>query len=227
MCISLTAFSCYLLSASFFVVGQNLSLISDPVSTTSTMRGPEGSTSPYLIAVSVLAPLATLLLILLCIYALCSNKRRANWYENSLLEEKEKQTTVRFTVTQADGETECSDSINDRKRKAGKRVRFQPITSIVEVLKGLRKLTTRFKSLGDRDAAVQNGHTTEWIVCSRKSMGSSPSSPVHEPAEEKFWVPPAVVDRKRAQSLVPAVYNDSEDGMFFYNIKVTTQLALG
>lgn len=175
------------------------------------MPTPESSrVGPYLIAVCILAPLVCLLLILLCCYALCSNKRRSNWFENTLLEENEKQTTIRFTVTQADdSETECIDTWGDSRRK---RVRFQPLSAIVEVLKGLKKLTTRFKSLGDPEAVLQNGNKTEWIVCSRRSMGSSPSSPVHEPVEEKFWVPPAVVDRKRAQSLVPTPCHDSEDG---------------
>ena len=184
------------------------------------------SDNPYLIAVCVLAPLASVLLILLCIYALCSKQRSSNWFENSLLEENTRQTTVRFTVTQADdSDTECGiDTLKSRTTKRGKGARFQPLTAIVEVLKGLRKLTTRIKSLADRDAALQNDEqTTEWIVCSRRSMGSSPSSPVHEGIEEKFWVPPAVVDRKRAQSLVPTTCNDSEDGMytflliFYYN----------
>ncbi|KAH3792295.1 synaptotagmin-1-like [Dreissena polymorpha] len=43
-------------------------------------------------------------------------------------------------------------------------------------------------------------------------MGSTPSSPKPDSvAEEKFWVPPAVIDRKRAQSLVPSSLNDSEE----------------
>ncbi|XP_069121799.1 synaptotagmin-1-like isoform X1 [Argopecten irradians] len=42
-------------------------------------------------------------------------------------------------------------------------------------------------------------------------MGSSPSSPVRD-VTEKFWVPPAVIERKRAQSLVPALsHHDSDD----------------
>jgi hypothetical protein len=42
---------------------------------------------------------------------------------------------------------------------------------------------------------------TGWMPVSRK-MGSSPSSPTRD-VSEKFWVPPAVLERKRAQSLVP------------------------
>lgn len=46
-------------------------------------------------------------------------------------------------------------------------------------------------------------------------MGSSPSSPSRD-VSEKFWVPPAVLERKRAQSLVPTVpHHDSEDGKTF------------
>ncbi|KAK3599268.1 hypothetical protein CHS0354_012878 [Potamilus streckersoni] len=42
-------------------------------------------------------------------------------------------------------------------------------------------------------------------------MGSSPSNPAYEP-DEKFWVPPNVIERKRAKSLVPTVSrNDSEE----------------
>ena len=43
-------------------------------------------------------------------------------------------------------------------------------------------------------------------------MGSTPSSPNRD-VSEKFWVPPAVLERKRAQSLVPTLTNrDSDDG---------------
>lgn len=188
------------------------------------MADPENKDSPYLIAVCVLTPVAAVSLVLFFVYALCLPKRRSNWYENTLLEEKQRQTTIRFTVTQADdSETESvhggRDKIGEfaycgeRSDLSEKKVKWQPTTSIVEVLRGLRKLTTRFKSLGERDTALQNGNTTDWIVCTRKRMGSSPSSPVHESVEEKFWVPPAVVDRKRAQSLVPTICHDSEDGM--------------
>ncbi|XP_076454624.1 synaptotagmin-5-like [Babylonia areolata] len=41
-------------------------------------------------------------------------------------------------------------------------------------------------------------------------MGSSPSSPVAD-ASEKFWVPPGVLERKRAQSLVPAISRQGSD----------------
>jgi hypothetical protein len=55
---------------------------------------------------------------------------------------------------------------------------------------------------------------TGWMPVSRK-MGSSPSSPTRD-VSEKFWVPPAVLERKRAQSLVPTVpHHDSDDGKFF------------
>ncbi|XP_067660988.1 synaptotagmin-1-like [Haliotis asinina] len=51
---------------------------------------------------------------------------------------------------------------------------------------------------------------TEWLLNVRK-MGSSPSSPTAD-ASEKFWVPPTVIERKRAQSLVPSLSrNDSDE----------------
>ncbi|XP_025112828.1 synaptotagmin-like protein 5 isoform X2 [Pomacea canaliculata] len=49
----------------------------------------------------------------------------------------------------------------------------------------------------------------EWLQSMRK-MGSSPSSPVAD-ASEKFWVPPAVLERKRAQSLIPALSRQGSD----------------
>ena len=53
----------------------------------------------------------------------------------------------------------------------------------------------------------------EWLQSVRK-MGSSPSSPVAD-ASEKFWVPPGVLERKRAQSLVPTLSRQgSDDGQW-------------
>ena len=105
--------------------------------------------------------------------------------------------------------TRSSSSSNSKRNLCGASHRPK---GILEVLKGLRKLTTRLKSSSERDQNCNEEPKTEWIVYSRKRMGSSPGSPCHEAGEEKFWVPPAVADRKRAQSLIPTTTQDSEDG---------------
>lgn len=52
-----------------------------------------------------------------------------------------------------------------------------------------------------------------------RKMGSSPSSPVRD-VTEKFWVPPAVLERKRAQSLIPNIshHGDSDDGKSLFHL---------
>ncbi|XP_045191716.2 synaptotagmin-1-like [Mercenaria mercenaria] len=158
----------------------------------------------YLIAIYIAAPIATVVLLLACVYVYCYRRSRLNWYEKYLLEEHQRQsaagTTENAGSSNKRGITGVTRNKNYRRRNCFGNLK--PLKPIVEVIKSLKKLTTRLKSSsenGSRDCE----NKTEWIVCSRKRMGSSPSSPVHDPAEEKFWVPPAVLDRKRAQSLIP------------------------
>ncbi|KAL4230229.1 hypothetical protein ACF0H5_010615 [Mactra antiquata] len=55
-------------------------------------------------------------------------------------------------------------------------------------------------------------------------MGSSPSSPVLDSSDGKFWVPTAVAERKRAQSLIPMTHQDSDDEV---SSGTTTPASLG
>ena len=68
---------------------------------------------------------------------------------------------------------------------------------------------------GGRGRGARTGSVkSEWLFGGRK-MGSSPSSPTAPTADasERFWVPPHLVERKRAQSLVPQLSrNDSDEG---------------
>lgn len=139
-----------------------------------------------------------------------------NWYEKSLLEEDERHWDTRTSENAGSsgsgGNTYVTRGYNGHRRKYSGNIKRPKI--IVEVIKSLKKLTTRLKSSGEKDARGHE-HKTEWIVCSRKGMGSSPSSPVRDLTEETFWVPPTVLDRKRAQSLVPTTtQHDSEEGKF-------------
>ncbi|XP_050389642.1 synaptotagmin-5 [Patella vulgata] len=61
------------------------------------------------------------------------------------------------------------------------------------------------KGRGMRSSSLK----TEWMIYVKK-MGSSPSSPTND-TSEKFWVPPAVLERKRAQSLVPSLSRQDSD----------------
>lgn len=170
----------------------------------------------YLIALYIAAPIALVLLLLVCVYVYCYRRSRLTWYEKYLLEEQKRQSAAETSESAGSGASIRRGIIGvTRNKKARKRIYFgdsKPVKPIVEVIKSLKKLTTRLKSSGE-NGAKECENTTEWIVCSRKRMGSSPSSPVHDPTEEKFWVPPAVLDRKRAQSLVPTTtQTESEEG---------------
>jgi hypothetical protein len=170
----------------------------------------------YLIVVYIAAPIATVLLLLVCVYVYCYRRSRLTWYEKYLLEEQQRQSSAGTSESAgSSGSTRRGIIGVTRSKKSSKRIYFKdskPIQPIVEVIKSLKKLTTRLKSSGE-NGSKECENKTEWIVCSRKRMGSSPSSPVHDPAEEKFWVPPAVLDRKRAQSLVPTTTQaESEEG---------------
>lgn len=55
-------------------------------------------------------------------------------------------------------------------------------------------------------------------------MGSTPSSPSSD-IGEKFWVPPNVMERKRAQSLVPSLmYHGSEDGGYRGRVNIRARI---
>lgn len=177
------------------------------------MANKRSSDFDYLIVAYILIPAVLVVLFLALLYVFCSKRYKLNWYEKVLLEEntsKQEQCDVDvLTVSNIGGKS-------DRIRK--KRIRFQTPkssrwTAIVEVLKSWKqKFTGRVKTSPGPDTQ-ENERTTEWIYCSRKGLGSSTSSPIIESSDEKFWVPPAVLDRKRAQSLVPTVpHNDSEEG---------------
>ena len=167
----------------------------------------------YLIVAYILIPAILIVLFLALLYVFCSKRFKLNWYEKVLLEEnisEQKHSDV-DVLTEAN-----TGRKGNRIRK--KHIRFQTPksdhwTAIVEVLKSWKqKFTGRIKTSPGRDIK-ENERTTEWIYCSKKGLGSSTSSPIIEGTDEKFWVPPAVMDRKRAQSLVPTVaHNDSEEG---------------
>lgn len=165
-----------------------------------------------LIALYIVAPVATVILLLVLVYIFCYRRSRLNWYEKSLLEDQRYSSAG---TTENAGSSIRRGIIGHARYKNLPRQKVFGNKPIVEVIKSLKKLTTRLKSSGENDSG-DNENKTEWIVCSRKRMGSSPSSPVHDPAEEKFWVPPTVLDRKRAQSLIPTTtHTESEEGELF------------
>ena len=180
----------------------------------------------YLIVAYILIPAILVVLFLAVLYVFCSKRFKLNWYEKVLLEENsaQKQGDVDVLVE--------ANIVRKSNRIQKRRIRFQTPkpdhwTAIVEVLKSWKqKFSARIKTSADNDSQ-ENERTTEWIYCSKKSLGSSTSSPIIEGSDEKFWVPPAVMDRKRAQSLIPTVpHNDSEEGklMSFFNLNCSAML---
>ncbi|XP_076091601.1 synaptotagmin-6-like isoform X2 [Mytilus galloprovincialis] len=92
---------------------------------------------------------------------------------------------------------------SDKKFSEAKNIKLPPKASVTNVLSAI--------GVGKERRYSKVHFKTEWMPVSRK-MGSSPSSPTRD-VSEKFWVPPAVLERKRAQSLVPTVpHHDSDDG---------------
>ena len=171
----------------------------------------------YLIVAYIIIPIILVVLFLALLYVFCSKRYKLNWYEKVLLEENTSEQQQRgvdiLTETNIAGKS-------NRTARTKKHIRFQTppksdhYTAIVEVLKSWKqKFTGRIKTSPGPALSHDNERTTEWIYCSRKGLGSSTSSPIIEGSDEKFWVPPTVLDRKRAQSLVPTVpHNDSEEG---------------
>lgn len=179
------------------------------------MSSTHGSGSAYWIVVFITAPVATTLFFLAIVYIYCTRRSRLNWYEKALLDDDDERQCDAGTPEHAGSSNSCeysgvSRAYSGRSRNYSGNIKRPK--AIVEVIKSLKKLTTRLKSSGEKEPR-DHENKTEWIVCSRKGMGSSPSSPVRDPAEETFWVPPTVLDRKRAQSLVPTTtQHDSEEG---------------
>lgn len=98
------------------------------------------------------------------------------------------------------------ENTTDKKCSEAKNIKLLPSASVTSILSAIGV------SKEKRHSKVH--FKIGWMPVSRK-MGSSPSSPTRD-VSEKFWVPPAVLERKRAQSLVPTVpHHDSDDGKFF------------
>ena len=179
------------------------------------MENKRSSDFDYLIVAYIIIPIVLVVLFLALLYVFCSKRYKLNWYEKVLLEEN----TSELKQRDVDILTETNIAGKGNRTTRKKRIRFQTpksdrYTAIVEVLKSWKqKFTGRIKTSPGPNTH-ENERTTEWIYCSKKGLGSSTSSPIIEGSDEKFWVPPAVLDRKRAQSLVPTVpHNDSEEGM--------------
>ncbi|XP_041369848.1 synaptotagmin-5-like [Gigantopelta aegis] len=143
----------------------------------------------YLIAVFAGVPAVILFLALLALFILCSKRYRLNWYERTLLEE------------------DTADQTGPLLSKGPRASLFQKGGLFGGCKGGL--MSGGGGNRGGRGART-GSVKSEWLFSVRK-MGSSPSSPTSD-ASEKFWVPPHVIERKRAQSLVPSLSrNDSDE----------------
>ena len=185
----------------------------------------------YIAIVCIILPVVIVLLLLLCLYILYSRRFQLNWYDRTLLEESAReQTTTFIRISDEKGNVRTlGESLGVCGRTRGRQFNRaagtgsagirKPLDAILEVIKSLKKLSTRWKSSAadcGMDAVTENGKDSEWIICSKRQNGSNPNSPTNESMEqaETFWVPPTVVERKRAHSLVPTTTQrtDSDEG---------------
>ena len=145
----------------------------------------------YMIAVFAGVPAVILFLVLVALFVLCSKRYRLNWYERTLLEQ------------------DASEQTGPLLAKGPRASLFQK-GGLFGGCKGGLMSGGGGRGRGARTGSVKS----EWLFGGRK-MGSSPSSPTAPTADasERFWVPPHLVERKRAQSLVPQLSrNDSDEG---------------
>ncbi|XP_064649839.1 synaptotagmin-5-like isoform X2 [Lineus longissimus] len=137
----------------------------------------------YLIAVYVLIPVIVFVLLVILIYICCSKRFRLNWFERSLLDHQEECQRIN-----------CVSSHSPSSHTA-------PRLSCGS----LRRTSLKYGPL---------------IATPRTSMGSNPShastpggtnDAQSSDSSENFWVPPDVVKKKRAQSLVAAMLHQESD----------------
>lgn len=175
----------------------------------------------YLIAVYILLPTFLLALLILLLYIYCSKRFKLNWYEKTLLEEHDRHTTIDKNCASVSVDTVNSNSslttplIHNTTGSKGvtttnTSINIQCSNPAALLIKPTVSTTCSVSS-EKRDS--KGSLIAEWLPGNIR-MGSSPSSPVRD-VSQKFWVPPAVIERKRAQSLVPSLTQiDSDDGKF-------------
>lgn len=174
-----------------------------------------GSFKPdYLIAVYIILPMVILALILTLMYVYCSKRFRLNWFEKSLLEEHRGYNSVTTRTADYDrysDERECSKPHRTVQFKDS----YEELTTNTSVTDVSGLLSRTGKVAGSRQEQRRGSLTTEWMFGTTRLGSASPTSSSND-ISEKFWVPPTILERKRAQSLVTSslCHQDSEEGKF-------------
>ncbi|XP_074654722.1 synaptotagmin-5-like [Tubulanus polymorphus] len=138
----------------------------------------------YLLALYIVIPLVVLCLALLVMFLCCSKRYRLNWFERSLLQHDDEEIR-RINKPSPVYSNTSSPRLSIASIRRGSQQKYGPL------------LTPNIFAYGN--------------------MGSNPSTPQNtdgesEQGSEQFWVPPDVVRKKRAQSLVATLmHNDTSD----------------
>ena len=162
-----------------------------------------------MIAIYVIVPAVILIVVVILVYFCCSRKYRLNWFERTLLEahderDSEKEYINPATASTSTGVVQDHGSLH---RCSVQSVRTQSsdrsssIPSISHPFAGPQPpplITSKYSPL------IEPPHIPPVI-------SSHPSTPSSEKSgEQQFWVPPAILQKKRAQSLVPQLLQPQE-----------------
>ena len=169
------------------------------------------------IAIYVIVPGVILILLLILVYYCCSRKYKLNWFERTLLEAHEERDSEKEYINPATGSTSTGpvvdhgslhrssiQSVQTQNSDRSSSITSVGIPSISHPLTGPQPpplVSTKYSPL------IETPHVLPVISSCATTPGSDKSS------EQQFWVPPTVLQKKRAQSLVPQLLQpqDSED----------------
>ncbi len=165
-----------------------------------------------LIALYVIVPAVVFLLVIVVLYYCCSRKYRLNWFERTLLEASEEKTSEKEYINPPTASTSAGPaldhgsmhrtSIQSHKSDRSSSVTSTGIPFISHPLAASQPpalISAKYSPLFEPHfPPMANAYPT------------SPSSDKSSISEQQFWVPPAVLQKKRAQSLVPQLLQPQE-----------------
>ena len=167
-----------------------------------------------MIAIYVIVPSVIFIVVVILVCFCCSRKYRLNWFERTLLEAHEKRDSEKEYINPATASTStgvvqdhgslhrCSvHSVRTQSSDRSSSITSGSIPSISHPLAGPQPpplTTSKYSPL------IEPPHIPPVI-------SSHPSTPSSEKSgEQQFWVPPAILQKKRAQSLVPQLLQPQE-----------------
>ena len=172
-----------------------------------------------MIAIYVIVPAVILILLLILVYFCCSRKYRLNWFERTLLEAHGERDSEKEYINPVGGSSSTGpvldhgslhrssiQSVQTQNSDRSSSITSASIPSISHPLAGPQPpplVSTKYCPL------IEPPHIPPVI----SSRSSTPTSEKSQSSEQQFWVPPTVLQKKRAKSLVPQMVQpqDSED----------------